>query len=1060
MASYTYLPWVRQGLISAAGAATAQGGRLGLDVSATFTGGAGGTSQPVTIRLFGPGDVTSLSPSQVLRTDPPNLTSDFEPNYFPLVEFDRPDLPWIFTPAAPGADGRLQPWLCLVVAEQREGVTLDTSDATALPVLSIESGAHRELPDLAEAWAWAHAQVSAVSGPDDLRQALAGEPQRALSRLVCPRRLQAGTAYQACVVPTYLGGVQAGLGGSVDDDTALQPAWTLTADAPDAIRLPVYYHFQFATGAQGDFESLVWQLQRRQLTFADVGTRPLDIGQTGYGLPAGERADLQGALAPLATDGDAVLAGPSPDYRLRLQSLVNGSSIPPVPVLPPPIYGRWHAAQRSIPDVTATGQPRDRPWLRSLNLDPRNRVAAGLGAAVVRDQQEQLMASAWDQVGDIERANQLVRHAQLARAASRKIHERRLPGLDPATFLLVSGPVQARVTYRAASSGTDATALGHLRASILPRAVASAQLRRMVRPRGPVARRFRLAGAARRAGMVDGLNAHAIGAAPAAWPAPDGMQTMESLLDRGPCGVDADKLAAALVERYPLEKLTATLAAALAAFQQAGPQLAALGAGARALIEAAFKGLRRARALLDAYRAQVAAAGGRLTVAAVAGPYRTAITEIAQAETPFAQAKAQAGLPEPAVVAGLEAALAALPHDDGLRLLQFGLAALLVLADVEPCEAPPPAYSPPLDLGELQGAVLAKTDPAVTIAARLASRIEAPGWNAAELDTVMAAPVFPTPMYTALAARSADWLLPGLDRIPPNTLTLMESNTPFIEAFMVGLNHEMSRELLWRGYPTDQRGSYFRQFWDPSGRFPPPTTDAERAANLEAGRDIPPINEWKDRDLGDNFGRPSAGAVGGGDGSGGPGAGQTILLMRGDLLRRYPHASIYAVQAAWSVDPDTGVKHGPRNLTATEQHPVFRGELLPDISFLGFALDPATARGTDAPSTGPAGDGAGWFIVIEQQPTASRYGLDETAPASDPAGWTWRDLAWPHVGLTEPGGCVRVGAGLDASFPAGARRGPTGEAWQWDAASSDSAQLACITLQGPVRVAIHASDLL
>ena len=50
-------------------------------------------------------------------------------------------------------------------------------------------------------------------------------------------------------------------------------------------------------------------------TFADVGTRPLDIGQAGYGLPAGERADLQGALAPLATDGDAAIH--SRDWRIE-----------------------------------------------------------------------------------------------------------------------------------------------------------------------------------------------------------------------------------------------------------------------------------------------------------------------------------------------------------------------------------------------------------------------------------------------------------------------------------------------------------------------------------------------------------------------------------------------------------------------------------------------------------------------------------------------------------------------------------------------------------------------
>ena len=33
----------------------------------------------------------------------------------------------------------------------------------------------------------------------------------------------------------------------------------------------------------------------------------------------------------------------------------------------------------------------------------------------------------------------------------------------------------------------------------------------------------------------------------------------------------------------------------------------------------------------------------------------------------------------------------------------------------------------------------------------------------------------------------------------------LETRRAFIEAVLVGLNHEMGRELLWRGYPTDQR---------------------------------------------------------------------------------------------------------------------------------------------------------------------------------------------------------------------------------------------------------------
>ena len=83
-------------------------------------------------------------------------------------------------------------------------------------------------------------------------------------------------------------------------------------------------------------------------------------------------------------------------------------------------------------------------------------------------------------------------------------------------------------------------------------------------------------------------------------------------------------------------------------------------------------------------------------------------------------------------------------------------------------------------------------------------------------------PRVPGPMYEPLRDMSQDWLLPGLDKVPPNTITVLETNPRFIESYMVGLNHEMARELLWREYPTDQRGTYFRQFWDLSAVVPAP----------------------------------------------------------------------------------------------------------------------------------------------------------------------------------------------------------------------------------------------
>jgi len=73
---------------------------------------------------------------------------------------------------------------------------------------------------------------------------------------------------------------------------------------------------------------------------------------------------------------------------------------------------------------------------------------------------------------------------------------------------------------------------------------------------------------------------------------------------------------------------------------------------------------------------------------------------------------------------------------------------------------------------------------------------------------------FPQPMYEALRDLSQDFLFPGLEHVPANTVTLLKTNPQFVESFLVGLNAEMSSELLWRNYPTDQRGTSFRQFWD------------------------------------------------------------------------------------------------------------------------------------------------------------------------------------------------------------------------------------------------------
>ena len=125
--------------------------------------------------------------------------------------------------------------------------------------------------------------------------------------------------------------------------------------------------------------------------------------------------------------------------------------------------------------------------------------------------------------------------------------------------------------------------------------------------------------------------------------------------------------------------------------------------------------------------------------------------------------------------------------------------------------------------------------------------IALPSWIIAQIgedfNEVMAYPKIDLPMYKPLSdERRSNAFCPTSTRLHSNSITLMETNQRFIEAYMVGLNYEFARKLLWREYPTDQRGSYFRQFWSVGD-----TIDSEglsEDALKEKLYDIPEIHRW------------------------------------------------------------------------------------------------------------------------------------------------------------------------------------------------------------------------
>ena len=94
------------------------------------------------------------------------------------------------------------------------------------------------------------------------------------------------------------------------------------------------------------------------------------------------------------------------------------------PVVAPPLYGRWHVL---VTDRVDPGGMRN--WVNELNLDPRFRAAAGLGARVIRADQEEYMKLAWEQVGEMLAANRQATSSRFAAGAAQKAFEKHLAPL-------------------------------------------------------------------------------------------------------------------------------------------------------------------------------------------------------------------------------------------------------------------------------------------------------------------------------------------------------------------------------------------------------------------------------------------------------------------------------------------------------------------------------------------------------------------------------------------------------------------------------------------------------
>lgn len=1067
---YVFVPYARTGIAAALSTPFDWGlptrGSVNLRVPvADETRGA--IDAEMRVRVYGPADVTEIDVRQVVRTVPRADADNAEIDDLVHVEFDRPDLPWLFTPAGPDAAGRLTPWLTLVVTERRHLAWGELRGAVRCAKIRRD-----QLQPLGDAWAWAHSQVTGAKAADDqtkptLEQRLSEENAiHNVSRLICPRRLAPRTSYVACVVPTFLAGAQAALG--LTPVSTLAPAWGTptnfnAGDASDMVTLPVFFSWEFTTAEAGNFESLARKL-KPAVAPPGVGRRRVDATRPWPGEvldvddPGAEIVVNGPIVSPQAPESTPAEHWPEesaqhwdPEVTAALIARLNAADEqahtpdPSAPVVGPPLYGGLHARQpRMETKLPADGlQPL---WFRELNIDPRHRIVGGLGTRVVQAEQEDLMLSAWNQVVGIDAANRALRLAQLAMHSSAALHRRHLAALSDAALLSLTERVHAKVLDIPARSIWAA-----LDVSSLPQTVTTGAFRRLVRQRGRLVRTA-VRVQTQLPGVVDALTVRA-DRLTADWvityAAPDGIRGFSDIAAArltpslaATIFGHADPQAVVTRVREDLAKPVAPDVLTPEHLDRGDPALAFdLSAGFVAALA------QRLIAIFPPEREMEASADAALTGASNATLLRSVITiangaNIGQLQISPGDAHrlrldslglsrdgtraivsidALQGFANRALTIARQHNIA-VPTDElqatGLKLqtlarssrrveratLVRSLAALgarTAVAErfVEPTRGR--IAAPPL-------ALLTKLDPKTTVPRRISARLTAgsgrfPSWLRPDwfgnrrIEPVMAHPRFAVPMYEPLYRYDPDWMIPGAGRIPqPDMTTLLETNNRFIEAYLVGLNHEMARELLWREFPTDQRGTYFSSFW---------TGAPELVADLHQPA-------WAAGALGSHVDQALDG--------------QLVFMVRGDLIRRYPGVVAHATREAG--------RDGPIPTFAADSpvKTLFHIHLPPNILLVGFSLTQARIHTP----------GETWWFTLSENPTEPRFGLDPSR-----VGDRTRDqLVWSDFGAA-PGGFLNTATHTDIAFD--------DSTW-----GKSSAQIAYLLFQLPARAAFSALKML
>jgi hypothetical protein len=242
----------------------------------------------------------------------------------------------------------------------------------------------------------------------------------------------------------------------------------------------------------------------------------------------------------------------------------------------------------------------------------------------------------------------------------------------------------------------------------------------------------------------------------------------------------------------------------------------------------------------------------------------------------------------------------------------------------------------PVDLVKLAGVVSAAIDPTVArppAVERVLSTL--PGIT--HIGPVEIEPELDLPLWSFLANRAPDWMLPGAGDLIDGDVVGLSTNPVFVESLLVGANYQAVAELRWRNVPLVTRWSPLRKFWQRAA------TDAD--TNL----DILPIKTWPD-----SAALGAAALVPPGR------TAEAVVVFRTSLFRRYPATVVYLSPATPPWVPP------PANAALKAEKPTFTGTIGNDITFFGFALPPEALLDH--------------WVVLEEPPAGYRFYHDPPSP--------------------------------------------------------------------------------